>query len=241
MITITGRTRKPIRETGYNYKFVNPFPQMSETEAMVYVFLEGLGVPFSWRKFDAQELAPNLMMIDPGFTPEFTLKEFKSVILVVGSYWGNLPNVLDRNIVAQFLLEADGWHVAILFEADIRKDVAQAVFKQLPNLNGNTIRGVPRNSPTSYDYHYLDRRREFLRSLNFLRRGLFSKKKPFGQWSERRQPKRSDRRNIWRIERSEKPKDVTFTGQSRLAGKAPAEPGRPYTGNTFNEKFGWRK
>src|SRR5690606_35314459 len=89
--------------------FVNPYPWMSSTEARVHLWLEYRQVPFSWRWFDGY--SPNLSYLMPDFHPEFTLKEYKVVILVIGTFWGTVPGILDRNALAQVLLEEEGWTV----------------------------------------------------------------------------------------------------------------------------------
>lgn len=146
------RAQKPRKNTILRgvkklFDFVNPYPWMSEVEAMVHLELEKRGVPFSWRYFDAFELAPNLALLMPDFAPEFTLKEYKYAILIIGEFFGTLPTVLDRNAFAQVLLEEDGWTVAILFEAEIRNDVAKALDEKLPNLVGAVIKGPQRPNP----------------------------------------------------------------------------------------------
>jgi len=90
-----GRTQRP-----RSYQFVNPYPQMSEPEARVFLFLKGLGVPFSWRQFDGKAYAPQFSEFMPSFVPEFTLTEYRIVILTIGSYWGTLPGILDNNGLA---------------------------------------------------------------------------------------------------------------------------------------------
>lgn len=134
---------------------------MSEVEAMVHLELEKRGVPFSWRYFDAPEEAPSLTLMMPDFHPEFTLKEYKYAILIIGEFFGTLPTVLDRNAFGQVLLEADGWTVAILFEQEIRNDVAKALDEKLPNLVSAPIKGPQRPNPFGTP-DFMTRRRQQL-------------------------------------------------------------------------------
>lgn len=160
------RAQKPrknniLRGVAKLFKFQNPFPWMSEVEAMVDLELLRRQIPFSWRYFDAPEDAPNLTLMMPDFAPEFTLKEYKYVILIVGAFFGTLPSVLDRNAFGQVLLEADGWTVAVLFEDEIRADVAKALDSQLPNLASAPIKGPERPNPFGTP-DFMARRREQL-------------------------------------------------------------------------------
>src|SRR5688572_19288549 len=153
------------------FKFQNPYPWMSEVEAMVHLELEKRGVPFSWRYFDAIELAPNLALLMPDFAPEFTLKEYKYVILIIGEFFGTLPTVLDRNAFGQVLLEADGWTVAVLFEDEIRDDVGKALDSKLPLLAAAAIKGPVRPNPYGTP-DFMAKRREQLRG-QALQRAMF--------------------------------------------------------------------
>ncbi len=144
------------------FEFQNPYPWMSEVEAMVHLELEKRQVPFSWRYFNALDLAPNLALLMPDFAPEFTLREYKYAILVIGEFFGTLPTVLDRNAFAQVLLEEDGWTVAILFESEIRDDVAKAIDLKLPLLVGAVIKGPQVPNPYGVP-DFMAKRREQLR------------------------------------------------------------------------------
>lgn len=89
----------------------------------MHLELERRQVPFSWRYFDAFDQAPTLMGLMPDFAPEFTLREYRMVILVIGGFWGTLPGIIDKNALAEVLLEEDGWTVLALNEFDIRANV----------------------------------------------------------------------------------------------------------------------
>jgi hypothetical protein len=191
---------------------------MSEPEARVFLFLKGLGVPFSWREFDGKSQAPQFVEFMPAYVPEFTLTEYKIVILVIGSYWGTLPGILDNALIAQVLLEADGWKVAALREQEIRNDVGKAIFGALPQLAGATIKGSPKNFPESYDKKYLERVREFARGNAFKRRKYFTEGKTWVDRTSIRKPKRGDRRRSAKIEKEATPIEPYAVGGSRLTG-----------------------
>jgi hypothetical protein len=171
-----GRRRK--RTKGRNRAYVstvklfqNPFPYMSDPEAMVKMQLDGMGVPYSWRFFDAE--APTLKLLIPDFAPEFTLREYKTVIMVIGGFFGTLPGVLDRTALAQVALEYDGWKVALLLEADILKNPWWAIVDKLPELKAPVIRGSERPNPIGAVAIFTDtlnKRRQLLRSLATKRR-----------------------------------------------------------------------
>lgn len=214
-----GYVRKPGRnQRPKSYQFVNPYPQMSETEARIFIFLRGLGVPFSWRQFDGKAQAPQFSEFMPSFVPEFTLTEYKIVILTIGSYWGTLPGILDNNGLAAAFLEADGWKVALIWEQEIRNDVAKAILDKLPELKASTIRGGPKNFPESYDKTYLDRIRQFARANAFKRRKYFTEGKTWVDRTSVRKPKSGDRRRSATIEREVKPQETPTVGGSRLRG-----------------------
>jgi very-short-patch-repair endonuclease len=146
-------------------KFQNPYPWMSEIEAMVHLELERRKVPFSWRYFDGESL--HLKTLMPDFTPEFTLRELRVVVLIAGNFFGTLPGILDMNALAQVLLEEDGWTVLTLFEDEIRADPSRAL-DQVPALINPTVQGGPRPNPYGIP-DFMQKRRQQLRSQGLLR------------------------------------------------------------------------
>lgn len=153
----------------YRSGFVNPYPWMSSIEARVHLWLEAKGVSFSWRWFVGE--AVNLKYLMPDYAPEFTLPDYKIVIIVLGNFWGTLPGVLDRDALAQVLLEEDGWTVVTLWEDDIlsgkldEKVSAQApqLGAGLPVIEGDIILN-PYGRPD-----IMESRREQLRNQGFAR------------------------------------------------------------------------
>lgn len=153
----------------YLLEFINPYPWMSDPEAMVYLDLERRQVPFSWRYFDGEALNFQYLFKTDRYDPEFTLKEYKAVIIVLGSFFGTIPAVLDKAALAKVALEADGWDVALLYEDDIRKNVAEAIDRELPKLAHPTILGDPRQPPMGVP-DFMEKRREQLRGEALVRK-----------------------------------------------------------------------
>ena len=127
--------------------FQNPYPYMSDPEAMVKLQLERFGVPYSWRYFDAADQAPTVMSLIPDFAPEFTLREYRVVIIVLGGFFGTLPGALDKSALAAVALEYDGWRVLLLPEHEIRRDVRGIILKDIPELAVPAFRGIERPNP----------------------------------------------------------------------------------------------
>lgn len=147
-VSDSGRRRQPGRLPLFrrpDTSFTNPYSWMSEIEAMVHLDLEARRVPFSWRYFNGDSIT--LKALVPDFNPEFTLVDYKTVILIIGNYWGTLPTILDTNALAQAALEADGWTVISLFEDEIRKDVHQLIDRKVPALVAPRIQGPPAVNP----------------------------------------------------------------------------------------------
>lgn len=139
------------------FGFVNPFPWMSDPEAMVHLFLEEQGIPFSWRYFDGD--SPTRTLLIPDFHPEFTLREYKTVICIIGGFFGDLPGVADRVALGQAALEADGWKVVIWFEHEIRAaPVSELARRDLPVLLNPTTKGPLRPNPYGIPTFMAERR-----------------------------------------------------------------------------------
>lgn len=150
--------------------WVNPFPQMSSIEAMIYLVLRDKKVPFMWRYFDGD--SPSIKALMPEFAPEFTLSEYKTVILIIGNFWGTLPGLIDKNALAQALLEHDGWKVLTLYENDIRLNPTKALTDKMPELANPAIQGVEKLNPFGADKLLAER----LTKLRLGRRGRAAKK-----------------------------------------------------------------
>lgn len=140
-------------------EFLNPYPWMSSVEARVHLALEDAGAPFTWRYFDG-DLAPHLRELMPDFAPEFTLKEYRTVIVILGGFFGTIPGVLDRTALAQALLEMDGWTVVVLYEQDIYGDLTATLEKRLPWFRSPPIKGPPRVPPIGVPDFMEKRRRD---------------------------------------------------------------------------------
>lgn len=123
-----------------------PFTTMSLAEGLVYKELETRGVPFTYRWFDGD--APNTKELLKGWAPEFTLKEYKRVITVIGGFYGTLPDVLNQTALGQVALEMDGWKLVILYESDIKTIGATAALdKAWPELARPQFLGEARLGP----------------------------------------------------------------------------------------------
>jgi hypothetical protein len=123
----------------------NPFPNMPWAEAMVYLVLSQRRIPFMWRLFDGNSVYLRTLL--PGWAPEFTITMTKTVIVVVGDFWGNIPPVIDRTALAKAVLEREGWKFYVIYEVDIRTKGADAVVNRLSDLRGAVGRGGPKKNP----------------------------------------------------------------------------------------------
>lgn len=182
-----------------NFGFINPYPHMASAEAMVHLELERRHIPFSWRYFDGD--SPWLKELIPDFAPEFTLREQRLVIIVVGAYFGTLPGVLDRTALAQAALEEDGWKVVSLFAYDIERDGANITLnRHVPELIQPVATGEPRKSPYDPPTYFEELRKRIsalaLRRARFALKNEESPKKESedGTQSRRARPGRKPRR-----------------------------------------------
>lgn len=245
MTSPMGRVRRPSRSKAENYKFVNPYPEMSEPEARVFIFLTQLGVPFSWRWFDGDAQAPQFAtIVKPFGVPEFTLTEYRIAIIVQGAYWGGMPGVLDLAAAMKTWLEADGWKVGILYEGDIINDVQKALFKEFPGVSFGSIPGGPKNMPTAYDKKFNLRRRLFAATQGFNRRILLKPLDNLNTYTGKRKITKGDKRQPIRIIEAKPPVDSSIMGivSGRYRGVAPAA--KKKVTRTPNRKFAlpvWQK
>ena len=127
------------------FGFINPYPYMSDIEAMTKLALERRRLPFSWRYFDGD--VPMLKALLPDYAPEFTLLEYKLVITVKGNFFGRIPDVIDRDALAASVLEMGGWKLVVLYETDIRQNVDAALDAVAPELTTRHITGSERPNP----------------------------------------------------------------------------------------------
>jgi len=161
--------------------FINPYPWMSRPEARVHLWLEEHHIPFSWRYFDVPSMAPTLQFLMPDFHPEFTLSQYKTVIVTLGTYFSTLPGVLDRTSLGQAMLEEDGWKVVQLWENDIEANVGDAILREMPELRAPAHTGPPVAHPFAFPT-YLIRRRAFAAANNMRRKKFFD---PEARWEGR--------------------------------------------------------
>lgn len=128
----------------YVRDFINPYPWMPSTDARVYLELLRRQIPFSYRYFN--HVDPYIQQLLPGWAPEFTLKDFKLIILVKGTFFGNIPGVLMKDILAKVILEQAGWKVLTWFEFDIVSNI-NALFDKEPVLRSPPKRGGQYTNP----------------------------------------------------------------------------------------------
>lgn len=149
-------------------EFLNPFTYMSSDEARVTLELYNRNVPFTYRWFDDGGTAPTVHKLIPDFAPEFTMSEYKTVIMVQGTFWGTLTGVLDQEALAKVLLEHDGWKCIILFDVDIVHNLKSTLDKEFPASVHPLITGGEKPSPFAPP-HWMFTRRQFLRGMSMLR------------------------------------------------------------------------
>lgn len=149
-------------------RFINPFSYESSDDARVQLELENRYIPFSYRYFDGD--APTLKKLIPAYEPEFTLKEYKVVIIIVGSFFGALPGALDQAALAKVLLEQDGWTQVAWYENELKSlGVAALMQRDLPQLSTPMFQGPERPSPVGHPLT-METRRSWLRGLALLRK-----------------------------------------------------------------------
>lgn len=151
-----------------NPDFINPFSYESAPEAAVQLELENRYVPFSYRYFDG--IAPHLKALIPAYAPEFTLVDYKLVIIIVGDFFGQLPGILDQAALAQVLLEQDGWKQVAWSETEIKTlGVSALIQRDLPQLQNPVIKGPEHLSPVGHPLTW-ETKRQWLRGIALLRK-----------------------------------------------------------------------
>jgi len=128
----------------YNREFFNPYPQLPSTDVRVWLELTHRRIPFSYRWFNFDN--PYIRQLLPGWAPEFTLRDLKVVILVYGTFFGQIPGVLQQDILAKVILEQAGWKVLTWWEYDIESRLDD-LFNQEPRLAHPSVTGGMYSSP----------------------------------------------------------------------------------------------
>lgn len=149
-------------------EFINPYSWESQPDARVQLELEARHISFAYRYFNAA--APITHKLIPDFNPEFTLPDYKIVIMVQGSgFFGTLPGAIDKSALASVLLQKDGWQSVIWTEDAIRQDgVATLMDQDLPQLRNASLQGPEIPSPFGHPLT-METRRAYLRGLALLR------------------------------------------------------------------------
>lgn len=117
---------------------------MPSSDARVYIALQQRRVPFSYRFFNTYN--PYLQALIPDWAPEFTLKDYKVVIVVLGSFFGGIPAMIDRTSLAKAILEKDGWKFFIWSEFDVSQDVDK-LLSSVPELRKPRVTGPVYRNP----------------------------------------------------------------------------------------------
>lgn len=158
-------------------EFINPFSYESSPEARVQMELEARGVRFAYRYFAGGDSAVTIKKLIPDFAPEFTLPDYKVVIMIVGDFFGRLPGVLDKQGLEATLLHHDGWKAVVWSQYEIVNDGAAVLMhRDLPILDRPKLTGTEIPSPYGHPMT-LETRRQYLRGLGLL-------KKLFGNQTE---------------------------------------------------------
>lgn len=155
-------------------EYLNPYSWESNPESRVQLELEARHIAFAYRYFQGD--APTVHKLIPDFNPEFTLPDYKVVIMIQGrGFFGTLPGVIDKSALAQVLLQHDGWQSVIWSEDAIRQDgVASLMDHELPQLRNAVLQGPEIVSPYGHPLT-METRRLYLRGLALLR-AIFSPK-----------------------------------------------------------------
>lgn len=163
--------------------FIDPYSYESSPEARVQLELESRGIRFAYRYFVDGGSATHVHTLIPDFAPEFTLPDYKVVIMIQGDFYGNLPGVIDKNGLAYVLLQADGWKPVIWDQSEITVEgVAVLMHRDLPALDHPTSTGPEIPSPYGHPLT-METRRRYMRGLALLKK-IFTPKKVIGAQSD---------------------------------------------------------
>jgi hypothetical protein len=168
--------------------FINPWPNLPSTDARVMIRLNQMRVPYSYRYFNADN--PYIKTLLPGWAPEFTLKDYKLVILVVGSFFGNIPSVISQNALATVILQQEGWKVLTWHEVDIVSRL-DWLFAQEPKLRNPVKLGPPYKNPFEASLPNIMEQFRRMRAMRKVTVSARQKVETRGTGSRRHTPKRS--------------------------------------------------
>lgn len=160
-----------IKETPQTQQtFVNPYSYESSPEARVQLELEARQIRFAYRYFADSTTALRIHKMVPDFAPEFTLPDYKVVIMIEGDFFGSLPGVLDKLALESVLLQADGWKAVVWAQSEIMVDgVGTLMHRDLPQMDIPAFRGAEIPSPYGRPSTW-DTKRAYLRGLALLRK-----------------------------------------------------------------------
>lgn len=164
----------PAGTTGVD--FIDPYSYESSPEARVQLELQQRGIRFAYRFFTGSADALHMHALIPDFAPEFTLPDYKTVIMVRGDFFGSLPGVIDKEALEFVLLQADGWKAVIWDQSEIvTEGVAVLMHRDLPILDHAAMTGIEIPSPYGHPLT-METRRRYLRGLALLKKIMTPKK-----------------------------------------------------------------
>jgi len=123
------------------YEWDNPFSNISAADAKMWLTLIGWGVRFSYRlPVSAWTVAPAPVMLKallPDWAPEFLLPYQKTVIVILGDFFGGIPAVLDQAALGQAILKQSGWKVRVVNEFELESKSPGKILAEMG------VRGTP--------------------------------------------------------------------------------------------------
>src|SRR4030095_4482002 len=129
----------------------------------IYLALQQRGIAFSYRWFNGH--STYLKAFLPDYAPEFTIASAKVIIVIFGSFFGNIPSVIDRNALAKAILEREGWQVVWVQEVDLLSYGADTILQRIPRLAG-----AAKGGPLPHPLGAIDTMEQFRRMQAGIRR-----------------------------------------------------------------------
>jgi hypothetical protein len=99
-------------------------PDISSADAKMWLTLVGWGVRFYYRLPVSKWSNPPVFAktLLPAWAPEFYLPNQKTVIVVLGTFFGAIPAVISQVALGQAILRQAGWkmHIATEFDLEVK-------------------------------------------------------------------------------------------------------------------------
>lgn len=168
--------------------FTNPMPNIPRVDAYMWIALTQRGVPFYYRWFS--ENVAFIRELLPDWAPEFTIPARKTVIVILGEFYGNIPSIIDTTALAKAILDQNGWTTYIVLESTI---LARGVDRVVDTFT--TIRGAT-GGPLKQPFGLPDVMAQFRRMRETSRRYISTDVRvrdtgPGGDRNRRRRPSRA--------------------------------------------------